>query len=224
MGAGRPDPANTHHGLLLVNNDDRVRDGTGFDTHPHQDMEIVTWVLDGTLEHKDSERNRGVLYPGLAQRMSAGRGIWRAPRCASPVPAPGGPSWRGPQAPRCSCGRRRDRSAVAGLSRATPSTPVRTTISTRPTLTCSSTGSGYPSGRARQGGRRVDTFEVANDVGRYTEAALFQPGTSTETIQRFSTVAGEIGSPDTWGDPRGFSVKFYATEGNDEMVGNNTPT
>lgn len=55
-----------------------MRAGTGFDTHPHQDMEIVTWVLDGTLEHKDSERNRGVLYPGLAQRMSAGRGIWHS--------------------------------------------------------------------------------------------------------------------------------------------------
>ena len=49
------DPANTHHGLLLVSNDDIVRAGTGFRTHPHQDMEIVTWVLDGELEHKDSE-------------------------------------------------------------------------------------------------------------------------------------------------------------------------
>jgi hypothetical protein len=55
-----------------------VRGGTGFDTHPHQDMEIVTWVLSGELEHKDSERNRGVLYPGLAQRMSAGTGIWHS--------------------------------------------------------------------------------------------------------------------------------------------------
>ena len=72
------DPANTNHGLLLVNNDDRVLGGTGFDTHPHQDMEIVTWVLDGALEHKDSERNRGILYPGLAQRMSAGTGIWHS--------------------------------------------------------------------------------------------------------------------------------------------------
>ncbi len=50
------DPANTHHGLLLVSNDDRVRAGTGFGTHPHRDMEIVTWVLDGELEHDDSER------------------------------------------------------------------------------------------------------------------------------------------------------------------------
>jgi quercetin 2,3-dioxygenase len=72
------DPANTHHGLLLVSNDDVVRAGTGFSTHPHQDMEIVTWVLDGQLEHKDSEGNRGIIYPGLAQRMSAGTGIWHS--------------------------------------------------------------------------------------------------------------------------------------------------
>jgi redox-sensitive bicupin YhaK (pirin superfamily) len=72
------DPANTGHGLLLVNNDDIVRAGTGFSTHPHQDMEIVTWVLAGELEHKDSVGHKGLLYPGLAQRMSAGRGIWHS--------------------------------------------------------------------------------------------------------------------------------------------------
>lgn len=72
------DPKNTHHGLLLVNNDDIVRPGTGFQTHPHQDMEIVTWVLDGELEHKDTLGNAGIIYPGLAQRMSAGRGIWHS--------------------------------------------------------------------------------------------------------------------------------------------------
>src|SRR6188472_4571828 len=69
------DPANTHHGLLLVNNDDVVAPGTGFDTHPHRDMEIVTWVLEGSLEHRDSMGNSGVIYPGLAQRMSAGTGV-----------------------------------------------------------------------------------------------------------------------------------------------------
>jgi redox-sensitive bicupin YhaK (pirin superfamily) len=69
------DPANTHHGLLLVNNDDRVRAGAGFETHPHRDMEIVTWVLRGSLVHQDSTGHNGVIYPGLAQRMSAGRGI-----------------------------------------------------------------------------------------------------------------------------------------------------
>lgn len=69
------DRANTHHGLLLVNNDDIVDAGTGFDTHPHRDMEIVTWVLKGSLVHQDSTGHNGIIYPGLAQRMSAGRGI-----------------------------------------------------------------------------------------------------------------------------------------------------
>ncbi|MUM19154.1 pirin family protein [Mycobacterium sp. CBMA271] len=69
------DPHNTHHGLLLVNNDDTVLPGAGFETHPHRDMEIVTWVLQGSLVHQDSEGNSGVIYPGLAQRMSAGSGI-----------------------------------------------------------------------------------------------------------------------------------------------------
>ncbi|MGI5488965.1 pirin family protein [Microtetraspora malaysiensis] len=69
------DPHNTHHGVLLVNNDDRVLPGTGFETHPHQDMEIVTWVMEGSLVHQDSTGHSGVIYPGLAQRMSAGTGI-----------------------------------------------------------------------------------------------------------------------------------------------------
>jgi redox-sensitive bicupin YhaK (pirin superfamily) len=90
------DPDNTHHGLLLVNNDDVVVPGTGFETHPHQDMEIVTWVLRGSLVHQDSTGHSGVIYPGLAQRMSAGTGIlhsekndsWRlqgGPEHADPV-------------------------------------------------------------------------------------------------------------------------------------------
>jgi redox-sensitive bicupin YhaK (pirin superfamily) len=66
---------NTHFGLLLVSNDDIVAPGTGFETHPHRDMEIVTWVLSGSLVHQDSEGNSGVIHPGLAQRMSAGTGI-----------------------------------------------------------------------------------------------------------------------------------------------------
>ena len=74
------DPANTHHGLLLVNNDDIVTAGAGFDTHPHRDMEIVTWVLRGSLVHQDSTGHSGVIYPGLAQRMSAGHGILHSER------------------------------------------------------------------------------------------------------------------------------------------------
>ncbi|MFD8818355.1 pirin family protein [Streptomyces sp. NPDC059627] len=75
LGTHRPDPANTHHGVLLVHNEDLVQPGTGFETHPHRDMEIVTWVLQGSLVHQDSGGHSGVIYPGLAQRMSAGTGI-----------------------------------------------------------------------------------------------------------------------------------------------------
>ena len=66
-------------------------------------------------------------------------------------------------------------------------------------------------------------LEVTRDISRYTKAALFQPGAKTDVLARFSTVAGESGSPDTWRDVRGFAVKFYTSEGNYDMVGNNTP-
>jgi catalase len=66
-------------------------------------------------------------------------------------------------------------------------------------------------------------FEVTNDVSPFTRAAVFQPGAKTETLIRFSTVAGERGSPDTWRDPRGYSLRFYTSEGNLDIVGNNVP-
>lgn len=66
-------------------------------------------------------------------------------------------------------------------------------------------------------------FVTTEDVSRYTRAGLFQPGVKTEMLARFSTVAGEQGSPDTWRDPRGFALKFYTDEGNYDLVGNNTP-
>jgi redox-sensitive bicupin YhaK (pirin superfamily) len=74
------DPANVGFGLLMVHNDEVVAPGTGFDTHPHQDLEIVTWVLRGALVHQDSEGHSGIVYPGLAQRMSAGSGIQHSER------------------------------------------------------------------------------------------------------------------------------------------------
>src|SRR6476659_5320629 len=74
-----------------------------------------------------------------------------------------------------------------------------------------------------KGGGAFGVFETTEDVSAYTKAALFQRGTSTEMLARFSTVAGEQGSPDTWRDPRGFALKFYTTEGNYDLVGNNTP-
>ncbi|MFF2808986.1 catalase [Streptomyces sp. NPDC058000] len=66
-------------------------------------------------------------------------------------------------------------------------------------------------------------FKVTNDVSQFTRADLFQPGKNTEMLARFSTVAGEQGSPDTWRDPRGFALKFYTEQGNYDLVGNNTP-
>ncbi|WP_049567214.1 catalase [Nocardiopsis sp. SBT366] len=74
-----------------------------------------------------------------------------------------------------------------------------------------------------KGSGAYGTFQVTNDVSEYTRADLFQPGRRTPMLARFSTVAGEMGSPDTWRDPRGFALKFYTREGNFDMVGNNTP-
>ena len=74
-----------------------------------------------------------------------------------------------------------------------------------------------------KGGGAFGTFTVTHDVSRYTKAKVFQPGTGTDIVLRFSTVAGERGSPDTWRDPRGFALRLYTTEGNFDIVGNNTP-
>ncbi|WP_369226761.1 catalase [Streptomyces sp. R39] len=74
-----------------------------------------------------------------------------------------------------------------------------------------------------KGAGAFGSFEVTNDVSAYTKAAVFQPGARTEALIRFSTVAGEQGSPDTWRDPRGFSLRLYTAAGNLDLVGNNTP-
>ncbi|MER8184831.1 catalase [Kitasatospora sp. NPDC094015] len=74
-----------------------------------------------------------------------------------------------------------------------------------------------------KGGGAYGIFEVTQDISRYTVADLFQPGKRTEMLARFSTVAGELGTPDTWRDPRGFALKFYTEQGNYDLVGNNTP-
>jgi catalase len=74
-----------------------------------------------------------------------------------------------------------------------------------------------------KGGGAFGSFETTEDISQFTKADLFQPGKHTETLLRFSTVAGELGSPDTWRDPRGFALKFYTEQGNYDLVGNNTP-
>ena len=66
-------------------------------------------------------------------------------------------------------------------------------------------------------------FEVTQDVSQYTKAALFQPGVRQTCWRVFQLSLGERGSPDTWRDPRGFALKFYTSQGNYDMVGNDTP-
>ena len=71
-------PRNMGFGVLRVINDDLVNPNTGFDTHPHQDMEIISYVVDGELTHADSMGNKGTLKRGDVQYMSAGTGVYHS--------------------------------------------------------------------------------------------------------------------------------------------------
>ncbi len=76
--AGYYDPEKIHFGVLRVLNDDIVQPGMGFGKHPHDNMEIITIVLDGALEHQDSMGHTQVIYPGEVQVMSAGTGVFHS--------------------------------------------------------------------------------------------------------------------------------------------------
>ena len=109
-------------------------------------------------------------------------------------------------------------------SRSGPTVPSCSRIITSSSRWRTGTGSGVPERQPHaKGSGAFGRFEVTKDVSQYTKAAVFQPGAKTDMLARFSTVAGERGSPDTWRDPRGFALKFYTSQGNYDMVGNDTP-
>lgn len=80
------DPSNTRFGALIAHNDDLLAPGGGFPEHPHRDLEIVTWVISGTLRHADSTGATGVLEPGFVQVVSAGSGVRHVEANASSGP------------------------------------------------------------------------------------------------------------------------------------------
>ncbi|MET7903737.1 pirin family protein [Streptomyces sp. NPDC005336] len=84
--SGYYDPDNVRFGLLVACNEERLAPGTGFAEHPHRDLEIVTWVIEGELTHEDSTGSGTVVRPGDVQRLSAGGGVRHTERNAGAEP------------------------------------------------------------------------------------------------------------------------------------------
>ncbi|MEO3751049.1 pirin family protein [Streptomyces sp. B6B3] len=84
--AGFYDPANVRFGPLTACNEERLAPGAGFDEHPHRDLEIVSWVIEGELTHEDSSGRVGTVRPGDVQRLTAGSGVRHVERNAGPAP------------------------------------------------------------------------------------------------------------------------------------------
>lgn len=80
--AGHYDPRNTHFGALLACNEEALAPGAGFDEHKHRDTEILTWVVEGALAHRDSDGHAGIVRPGMLQHLSAGSGVTHTERNA----------------------------------------------------------------------------------------------------------------------------------------------
>lgn len=81
------DPANTGFGPLLAHNEEHLDAGAGYELHPHREVEIVTWVVSGSLVHRDDAGHRAVVGPGTVQRLSAGTGVVHSERAGADGPA-----------------------------------------------------------------------------------------------------------------------------------------
>ena len=92
--AGHYDPENVNFGLLVACNEETLAPGAGFAEHPHRDVEIVTWVVSGVLEHRDSHGNSTLVHPGDVQRLGAGSGVRHVERNAAGAGEPAAPVTR----------------------------------------------------------------------------------------------------------------------------------
>jgi quercetin 2,3-dioxygenase len=93
------DPDNVSFGLLLASNEMVLAPGTGFEMHEHREIEVVTWVVRGSLQHQDSRGHVGLISPGAVQRMSAGSGILHSEKTSGPEPVRAVQMWIAPDEP-----------------------------------------------------------------------------------------------------------------------------